>query len=46
MNYLRLTLATRNTRDFEDCEIQLFNPFESGGFPAEKLPERQADFSR
>jgi predicted nucleic acid-binding protein len=23
-----LTLATRNTRDFEDCDIQLFNPFE------------------
>lgn len=23
-----LTLATRNTRDFDDCGIQLFNPFE------------------
>jgi len=23
-----LMLATRNTRDFEDCDIQLFNPFE------------------
>jgi len=23
-----LTLAMRNTRDFEDCDIQLFNPFE------------------
>jgi len=22
-----LTLATRNIRDFEDCGIQLFNPF-------------------
>jgi predicted nucleic acid-binding protein len=23
-----LILSTRNTRDFEDCDIQLFNPFE------------------
>jgi predicted nucleic acid-binding protein len=24
-----LVLVTRNTRDFEECGIQLFNPFES-----------------
>jgi len=23
-----LTLVTRNTRDFESCNLQLFNPFE------------------
>jgi hypothetical protein len=31
MKYLCLTLATRNTRDFEDCDIQFFNPFERKG---------------
>jgi predicted nucleic acid-binding protein len=25
----KLVLVTRNTRDFEECGIQLFNPFES-----------------
>ncbi|HIK30650.1 MAG TPA: type II toxin-antitoxin system VapC family toxin [Oscillatoriales cyanobacterium M59_W2019_021] len=25
----QLTLVTRNMRDFEDCHIQLFNPFQS-----------------
>ncbi len=23
----QLTLVTRNTRDFEDCQIPVFNPF-------------------
>jgi len=28
----KLTLATRNVRDFEDCNISLLNPFENRGF--------------